>query len=380
MATTKKRNPNVDARSAWGVFPHAERRVPTGRGYVVRAMESGYATDQHNYGGVVPVATFGKRGRAAAEQFAAKLTRERPTQNPRRGRLTSSPCARCGKPISAHTGDDLRCFSPCEHCGGTVVPGGGHDRLMCVDCGWAIPAPIQRENPRRGRARIPLVRDFVERDDVLTARDVNVTRLHNGALEVATVVRGHRESRVYYDYTRDEAIADFLAMVNRQSNPKREGFSERSAWEIAKHALEVIAAHAGETYPHFESPRGQRDISKVRQAIALSDRMLEQLERGIHRNPKGLGTGVTLTRAPGHRIMRKGRQNPPLAILGLAPNPPLVTFGDVTRIEYRHRHDGKDYFHNFKRPVQMRRTRAGKVVLSQRNRKPVVKLFEVPGK
>jgi hypothetical protein len=84
--------------------------------------------------------------------------------------------------------------------------------------------------------------------------------------------------------------------------------------------------------------------------------------------------GVTLTRAPGHRIMRKGR-NPPLAILG---NPPLTTFGDVTRIEYRHRHDGRDYYHDFQKPVQMRRTKNGRVVLSQRNRKPIVKLFEVP--
>lgn len=62
--------------SAWGVFPHAEQREPTGRGYVVRRMESGYAVDQHNYGGIVPVAVFSHRGKKAAERVAEQWTRE----------------------------------------------------------------------------------------------------------------------------------------------------------------------------------------------------------------------------------------------------------------------------------------------------------------
>ena len=32
-------------------------------------------------------------------------------------------------------------------------------------------------------------------------------------------------------------------------------------------ALETLAEHAGETYPHFESPRGQADIDQACAAI-----------------------------------------------------------------------------------------------------------------
>jgi hypothetical protein len=75
-----------DSSRAWGVFPHAEKRHPTGRGFVVREMESGYPVDQHNYGGLVPVAVFSRRAKAAAERAAKKLTDERTASNPRRSR------------------------------------------------------------------------------------------------------------------------------------------------------------------------------------------------------------------------------------------------------------------------------------------------------
>lgn len=72
----------ADSTGALGVFPHAERRKVTGRGYVVREMESGYPVDQYNYGGIVPVAVFSKRAAKAAERLADKLTKG--NTNPRR--------------------------------------------------------------------------------------------------------------------------------------------------------------------------------------------------------------------------------------------------------------------------------------------------------
>lgn len=52
----------------FSVYPHCECRRQTGRGLVVRGSIDGRAIDQYNYGGVEPLATFGKR--KAAEHFA----------------------------------------------------------------------------------------------------------------------------------------------------------------------------------------------------------------------------------------------------------------------------------------------------------------------
>ena len=70
---------------ALGVFAHAERQKPTGRGFVVRDLVSGFPVDQYNYGGLAPVATFSTRGHKAAERLAATLTRQYPEkENPSR--------------------------------------------------------------------------------------------------------------------------------------------------------------------------------------------------------------------------------------------------------------------------------------------------------
>jgi hypothetical protein len=40
--------------------------------------------------------------------------------------------------------------------------------------------------------------------------------------------------------------------------------------EQLRAALELMIDHASEQYPHFESPRGQRDIAQARNALELS--------------------------------------------------------------------------------------------------------------
>lgn len=77
----------ADSTKAWGVFPHAERRKVTARGYVVRAMESGYPVDQFNYGGIVPVIVFSYRAKRAAEAHAKAATAlEGVNENPEKWR------------------------------------------------------------------------------------------------------------------------------------------------------------------------------------------------------------------------------------------------------------------------------------------------------
>lgn len=51
--------------------------------------------------------------------------------------------------------------------------------------------------------------------------DVSATRQHNGSWEVAAMVNGHRESRVYYDATRDEAIDEFREEMDRLYSPSK---------------------------------------------------------------------------------------------------------------------------------------------------------------
>ena len=45
---------------------------------------------------------------------------------------------------------------------------------------------------------------------------------------------------------------------------------DQAAHELRQAAL-VLAAHAREVYPHFESPRGQQDIEAVEAAIRKLD-------------------------------------------------------------------------------------------------------------
>ncbi len=48
----------------------------------------------------------------------------------------------------------------------------------------------------------------------LTQAEVSATRLHNGAWEVAAVVDGRRQFRVFYGYTKREAIRLFVRDIN----------------------------------------------------------------------------------------------------------------------------------------------------------------------
>lgn len=64
----------------WAIYPHCDRRQPTGRGFVVRACnEVAEADDQYNYGGVKPVRyeadqPFVWRRRDLAEKAALRLS------------------------------------------------------------------------------------------------------------------------------------------------------------------------------------------------------------------------------------------------------------------------------------------------------------------
>jgi hypothetical protein len=42
---------------------------------------------------------------------------------------------------------------------------------------------------------------------------MTITKLHNGALEIATIQNGYRVARVYCGYTRKEAIKLFRAFL-----------------------------------------------------------------------------------------------------------------------------------------------------------------------
>ena len=48
----------------------------------------------------------------------------------------------------------------------------------------------------------------------LTQAEVSATRLHNGAWEVAAVVDGRHQFRVFYGYTKREAIRLFVRDIN----------------------------------------------------------------------------------------------------------------------------------------------------------------------
>jgi hypothetical protein len=59
----------------YGVYPHAENRSVTDRGYVVRRCDAnGWALDAFNYGGILPVDTYVRE--SDAQRRADVLNRE----------------------------------------------------------------------------------------------------------------------------------------------------------------------------------------------------------------------------------------------------------------------------------------------------------------
>lgn len=86
--------------------------------------------------------------------------------------------------------------------------------------------------------------------------------------------------------------------------------------------------HAEETYPHFESPRGQRDIAQAKKAVAVIREMLTQLRRGVHKN--------------------RARRNPLLGIFGGNPKTRIVReLGRVMQVRYKRKDNGKLYYHDY---------------------------------
>lgn len=85
------------------------------------------------------------------------------------------------------------------------------------------------------------------------------TRLHNGAWEVAAVIGGYREKRVYYGSTKRQAIADFRREFQKKNplaalilpNPNR-GASD---WSDRVYSIAYKHKQDGDDYEH-EFERG----------------------------------------------------------------------------------------------------------------------------
>ena len=87
-------------------------------------------------------------------------------------------------------------------------------------------------------------------------------KILSGPIHVATVVQCDSSPiRVLNDTPKSQAEAEAnAAFIVRACNSH--------AQLVA--ALEKLIDHASETYPHFESPRGQADIAQARAALAAA--------------------------------------------------------------------------------------------------------------
>lgn len=219
----------------------------------------------------------------------------------------------------------------------------------------------------------------------ITARDVNVLKNANGYWVLSTIKDGHRVQNVYGDYTKREAMREFLAAVNGpQKNPagrakamtpwyveggkpgKMGGRTSQSLYsyelaeELAKRwskelGLATIRRADNEDTivgqavdgkitagPRLKNPRGVSPTPKeAREILAMlrAKRKAVLIKRGA--------VGKTRLRRAGKKRTMKGRRSNP--VIGILGNPPVDAkyLGKVTYIEYTHGHDGKKYFHDF---------------------------------
>jgi len=75
--------------------------------------------------------------------------------------------------------------------------------------------------------------------------------------------------RSYEEQMADAAL--IVRAVNTFEALTAENERLRNSHEELLQALKILVEHAGERYPHFESPRGVRDITQAMQAIAKAE-------------------------------------------------------------------------------------------------------------
>jgi len=140
---------------------------------------------------------------------------------------------------------------------GTVTGFGALRTYMDSETGGTVAArPVLVKLDKSGRTK-RLHPDNVYlanpgKSDALTERDVSVTRLHNGAWEVAAIVGNQRRHKTYYQYTKREAVRDFLEEVNEvRVNPPGSSprfYNEKDDWQWLLDTLLRNAEHG-----HFQS-------------------------------------------------------------------------------------------------------------------------------
>lgn len=151
----------------------------------------------------------------------------------------------------------------------------------------------------------------------ITKRDLNVTKLRNGGIEVAAVVNNQRVARQYHGYTKREAISLFLREVKQLGGrmPPRSTFTNPRRKKVMTHRQALTAAQAlvrheraglakGNPVPgggevsesmmlvdiiHFADAiigqaEGKAQVYAERIRI-IARVLLEQVSRGIHKNP-----------------------------------------------------------------------------------------------
>jgi len=318
------------------VFAHADRRKPTGRGFVVRDMESGFPVDQYNYGGLVPVAVFSTRGRKAAERLAATLTRQLP--------------GRAGNP--GRWGSDLRSLGPIKtvaalkRLANRVLAAVRADSRMAAAAKFALSHPdavlarpeLQRElediarryaNPYSRKARYKHKRLRSPRR--FARKSLRLTPERKGVRVVVGKLKGERR-RVKRGPRKGRPVFTAQAVLRRKNRAASPPYSERQAWKAVQEMARRIA----------RGLKGRPGLEEL-EADALimgnlAEYMLDQVARGVHKNPL-------------------------LAVFGNPVKGAVTGSDDIQAILYRHKEDGRDYVHPFGQGVKVQLKRDGSTVI-----------------
>lgn len=349
IAGKRRMNPK-DSSTAWGVFPHAEQRVVTGRGYVVRQTQSGHAVDQYNYGGVTPVAVFSHRAKAAAEKFAAKqrdfpinLTPSKAEMKEVVRRLTRG---RSENPKARKTARRTRLLKEIaffkRHAGGQV----GHASEGALEL-----ARAEKYADDHGWKVVWATDD-----------DADWSWLDQPGFEREKA----KDHEVYRAYLQDKD-ANVLASLSGIFDPDQ-NYTRVVEAELA---LEATSRH---------QRRGRNPVKGHKAMLVRASKHLTTLVRAgrkVRDTAISVHRTLTVTRRGG-TVRRK--KNPVMGILGNPPygDQPSSVLGTVTYIEYTHGFDKQPYKHTFRPAAIAVLSQDGKSLkILRKDGKPLWKLYEV---
>jgi hypothetical protein len=95
----------------------------------------------------------------------------------------------------------------------------------------------------------------------LTSKDVSATKQRNGSWEVAAIVDNHRKSKVYYGYSKREAISEFVREVNKGSkNIVSDDARDAAAGRTRRAQDDATIARAAATVQRQPHPFGHPSI------------------------------------------------------------------------------------------------------------------------